>query len=434
MADLIFKTSTEETNLVTYTNKSIDRIPQLKHLDNNTINGLHLAAKVFPFKVNNYVLENLIDWSSAPNDEIYRLLFPHPEMLTDSAMQRVQSLDHIKDKQAYRKEVIAIRDEMNPQPDGQQMNRPNHAQDILDGVQHKYAETVLFFPKQGQTCHSYCTFCFRWPQFVETSAHRFEARETTMLERYLEANQHISDVLITGGDPLVMSIRRLKNILTTFLNPSLNHVRNIRIGTKSLTYWPYRFISEEDSRELLALFEDLSNQGKHVAIMSHINHWREMQPKPFSEAVRLIRDTGATIRSQAPVLRHVNDDPKIWKRLWEDQVSLGIMPYYMFIERDTGAQHYFSLPLLHAHHIYKEAIKSVSGLARTARGPVMSASPGKIQILGELNTGNEKAIALTMLQGRNSNCVHSPFLAKHSTTATWIDDLEPFQGTEFPFK
>lgn len=80
--------------------------------------------------------------------------------------------------------------------------------------------------------------------------------------------------------------------------------------------------------------------------------------------------TGAQLRSQAPLVRHVNDDAATWARMWTEQVSAGIHPYYQFVERDTGAQRYFGLPLFRAHEIYQEAISQVSGLARTARGPV----------------------------------------------------------------
>jgi hypothetical protein len=73
----------------------------------------------------------------------------------------------------------------------------------------------------------------------------------------------------------------------------------------------------------------------------------------------------------------------------------------------------------------------VSGLARTVRGPSMSATPGKIQVLGTVDIGRKKALVLRFLQGRNPKWVQRPFLAKYDEKAIWIDDLRPFSGAKF---
>jgi len=248
-------------------------------------------------------------------------------------------------------------------------------------------------------------------------------------------NPQISDVLVTGGDPMVMNARRIGALFDLLLEPQLNHIRTIRIGTKALTYWPYRFFAEKDSSDLLEHFRRFTDAGKQVALMAHLNHWREMTTEPFEQAVAAIRGAGAIIRSQAPILAHINDSPSVWSRMWRRQVELGIQPYHMFVERDTVAVHYFSIPLIQASKIYSSAVSQVSGLARTARGPVMSMSEGKVHVLGETIVGGQKAIALTMLQGRNPNWVHRPFLARYSETASWIDQLEPLNPAEpFPFQ
>ncbi len=87
------------------------------------------------------------------------------------------------------------------------------------------------------------------------------------------------------------------------------------------------------------------------------------------EAIRRIRATGAVIRTQAPLVQRINDDADVWVRMWRTQVRLGLIPYYMFVQRDTGAKRYFEVPLVRAYEIYREAIQQVSGLGRTARGP-----------------------------------------------------------------
>ena len=91
----------------------------------------------------------------------------------------------------------------------------------------------------------------------------------------------------------------------------------------------------------------------------------------------------------------------MWAQMWQKQVELGCVPYYMFVVRDTGAQHYFGVSLVKAHEIFQQAIQKVSGLARTVRGPSMSATPGKVQVDGVAEINGTKVIVLRMLQGRN---------------------------------
>jgi L-lysine 2,3-aminomutase len=119
--------------------------------------------------------------------------------------------------------------------------------------------------------------------------------------------------------------------------------------------------------------------------------------------------------------------------MWQKQVSLGCIPYYMFVVRDTGAQQYFGVPLVKAEKIFRTAFRKVSGLARTVRGPSMSATPGKVHVLGVSEINGQKVIALQLLQGRESEWVGVPFFAKYDENAIWLDDLEPAFGEKFFF-
>jgi hypothetical protein len=124
----------------------------------------------------------------------------------------------------------------------------------------------------------------------------------------------------------------------------------------------------------------------------------------------------------------------MWAEMWKTQVQLGCIPYYMFVVRDTGAQHYFGIPLVEAQKIFRDAYKKVTGLARTVRGPSMSATPGKVQILGIAEHDGEKLMVLRFLQGRNPDWVQIPFLAKYDEKAIWLDDLKPATGDKFFFE
>jgi len=417
--------------------KNLRQIPQIRRLSEEQISGIELAARVFPFRVNNYVLEELIDWENIPDDPIFRLTFPMPEMLEREHYSLLSEALRNGYSGGKLKNVIReILFDLNPHPDGQlTANIPRLNDEVIKGIQHKYRETVLVFPSSGQTCHSYCTFCFRWAQFIGVNDIKFATDESRKFQEYLKVHKEVTDVLFTGGDPMIMKAEKLKLYIEPLLGPEFEHIQNIRIGTKSITYWPFRYIDDADSDEVLALFEKIVKSGKHLAVMAHFNHWREFSTESAHEAIRRIRNAGAEIRTQSPVIRHINDDPAVWERMWKEQVKLGMIPYYMFVERDTGAHHYFAVPLVRAVEIFRQAYNSVSGLSRTVRGPSMSATPGKIAIEGVAEIRGEKVFVLNFLQGRNPDWVKRPFFAKYDEKATWLDDLEPaFGETKFFFE
>ena len=415
-----------------FTERQLDQIPQLARLDEEQRFAMRVVANVLPFRVNQYVIDELIDWDNIPDDPIFQLSFPQRGMLSETQYQRMADLlRQTDDRGAIRELAQTLRQELNPHPAGQmQMNVPKLDNQRLEGIQHKYRETVLFFPSQGQTCHSYCSFCFRWAQFVGDKELRFSSNEAGRLHDYLRRHKAVSDLLITGGDPMVMKTRHLEGYLKPLLGKEFEHIHNLRIGTKAISFWPQRFVSDPDADELLRLLEKLVKNGKQVAIMAHINHWREIDTPIAREAIRRIRATGAVIRSQSPLVAHINDDPQVWATMWRMQSHLGIIPYYMFVERDTGARHYFEVPLKRAWEIYRDAMSRVSGLARTARGPSMSAGPGKVEIQGVSEINGEKVFVLRFIQGRNPEWVQRPFFAKYNPQATWLNHLEPAFGEE----
>jgi KamA family protein len=417
-------------NYKSYMLHNFRSIPEVQNLSDDLIDAIEIVGSVLPFKTNNYVVENLIDWNRVPDDPIFILTFPQKEMLLPHHYQKMEGL--FKDK-ASKDEIRAaaneIRLELNPHPAGQlEHNVPMIEGEKLFGMQHKYRETVLFFPSQGQTCHAYCTFCFRWPQFVGMGDLKFASKQAEHLVDYVKEHKEVTDVLFTGGDPLIMKTKHLEYYIRPLLNANIENLRNIRIGTKALGYWPYRFVTDDDADDLLKLFEDVKKSGKHLAFMAHFNHSIELGGQIVAEAVRRILNTGAVIRTQSPVLKHINDDPKVWADMWKRQVELGCIPYYMFVARNTGAQHYFSIPLVEAWQLFRNAYQSVSGICRTVRGPSMSALPGKVQVLGISEIANQKVITLRMIQGRNSDWAARPFFAEYDNDALWYTDLKPAFG------
>ena len=114
--------------------------------------------------------------------------------------------------------------------------------------------------------------------------------------------------------------------------------------------------------------------------------------------------------------------------MWRTQTRLGAVPYYMFIERNTGPKHYFEVPLARALEIFDEAYRTISGLSRTVRGPSMSATPGKVLVDGVATIKGEKVFVLKFLQGRDPEWVGRPFFARYDPDASWLSDLKPAFG------
>ncbi len=407
-------------------------IPQISSLDKEMLDDIVTVGSVLPFKVNNYVTENLIDWSKVPDDPIFKLTFPQKEMLIPEHFEMMnQAIQGTIDKTKIKLVADKIRMKLNPHPAGQiQLNVPTYREEKLWGLQHKYRETVLFFPSQGQTCHAYCTFCFRWPQFVGIDQLKFASNEARKLHDYLKEHTEVTDVLFTGGDPLIMKTKILETYIKPLLSDDLPNVRNIRIGTKALAYWPFRFTSDDDADDLLRLFEKIKKAEKHLAFMAHFNHPVELNNELVENSIQKILNTGAVIRTQSPVLRHINDNPNVWAEMLKKQVALGCIPYYMFIARNTGAQHYFSIPIIEAWNIFRKCYQQISGICRTIRGPSMSCLPGKVQLLGVSEIKNEKVMVFRMIQGRNPDWVARPFFAEYDPNAIWYTDLKPAFGEE----
>jgi KamA family protein len=418
-----------------YTAKHLDTLTERAGLPAETRLAVRAVATVLPFRTNTYVTEQLIDWDNAPDDPIYRLVFPQPDMLPAGDVDRLSAaLASGTGDAEVRRLAHEVRMRLNPHPAGQlALNTPALDDEPLPGLQHKYPETVLFFPRQGQTCHAYCTYCFRWAQFVDEPDLKMASDDVGSLVAYLRAHPEVTSVLITGGDPMIMGEPVLRRYIEPLLDPSLEHLESIRIGTKSLAYWPQRFVSDPDAAGTLGLFEEVRASGRVLSFMAHFSHPRELEPPVVSEAVRRIQNTGAVIRTQAPLIRTINDDPAIWAGMWRTQARMGMVPYYMFVERDTGPQDYFAVPLARAHEIFRDAYAGVSGLCRTVRGPSMSATPGKVCVDGVAEVNGQKVFVLHLIQARQPELVGRPFFARYDPAATWLSDLQPAFAEQFPW-
>ncbi|MFC7388306.1 KamA family radical SAM protein [Sphaerisporangium rhizosphaerae] len=427
-------TQTGTRGFKAYTAKHLDDLLKRGHLNAETRLRVRAVATVLPFRVNPYVVDELIDWSDIPDDPIYRLVFPQEDMLPSDEVSRIAALLRSEaPRDELQATVRAVRMRMNPHPAGQmELNMPRVGGEPVAGMQHKYPETVLFFPKQGQTCHAYCTYCFRWAQFVGEPDLKMASDDAQALVRHVREHPEITSVLFTGGDPMIMSAAVLRRYVEPLLG--LEQLESIRVGTKSLAYWPGRFVTDPDAADTLRLFSSVAESGKNLAFMAHFSHPREMESPLVQTAVRAIRDAGAVIRTQAPLIRTVNDEPGIWAEMWRRQHALGMVPYYMFVERDTGPQDYFAVPLARGYEIFRDAYTQVSGLCRTVRGPSMSATPGKVCVDGVAEVAGTRVFVLHLIQARDPALAGRPFFAHYDPEAVWLSDLRPAFADRFPFE
>ncbi|SDM79571.1 KamA family radical SAM protein [Nonomuraea jiangxiensis] len=417
-----------------YTSKHLDELLQRAGLSDESRLKVRAVATVLPFRTNAYVVDELIDWSAAPDDPIYRLVFPQEDMLPEADVARLADLLKAEAPNAeIQAEANRVRAQLNPHPAGQkELNVPTMDDEPVPGMQHKYPETVLFFPKQGQTCHAYCTYCFRWAQFVGDADLKFASDDIDQMVSYIRHHPEVTSVLITGGDAMIMGEPVIRRYIEPLLG--LEQLESIRIGTKALAYWPQRFTTDPDADSTLGLFEEVVNAGKNLAFMAHFTHPRELESPLVESAVRRILGSGATIRTQAPLIRSINDDPAVWSGMWRRQLRMGMIPYYMFVERDTGPQDYFAVPLARAYEVFRDAYSSVSGLCRTVRGPSMSATPGKVCVDGVTEIAGERVFMLHFIQSRDPSLVGRPFFARYDPTAVWLTDLRPALADRFPFE
>lgn len=253
-------------------------------------------------------------------------------------------------------------------------------------------------------------------------------KEIELILEYIRQNETINEILFTGGDPMVMTPKIIDEYIDRIIEANIPHLKNIRFGSKSLTFWPFKYIPEHDPKadDLLKTFTKIVDAGYHLSFMAHFNHPNELNNEIVEQAIQNIRNTGAQIRTQAPILRNINDNSKTWTELWTRQVDLGLVPYYMFVERETGPFNYFQIPLHEVYKIYSDAIRMAGSLAKTVTGPVMSTKNGKVQILDIMTNplNGEKYFVMDFIRHRDRKQTYKPFLTEFKENATWFDQVK----------
>ncbi len=349
----------------------IDQIPQLSEAEKA---ALRPVAERYVFRATDYYL-NLINWND-PDDPIRQLILPRAEELNDWGM-------------------------LDASDEG--------ANTVAHGVQHKYPDTALLLC--NEVCGGYCRYCFRKRLFMDGN----EETNKSVREgiEYIARHPEISNVLLTGGDPLIMSTRRLTEIIEQVR--AIPHVRVIRLGTKMPAFNPQRILEDD---ELVQMLARNSTPRTRIYVMAHFDHPRELTETALLALDRLLR-AGVVLTNQCPIIRGVNDDAAVLAELFRILSWIGCPPYYLFQGRPTAGNDPYKVPIVEGWQLFHEALRKGAGLARRARF-VMSHASGKIEVLAVdadhiyLRYHRAKDPAL---RGRFLTC-------RRDDTACWLDDLE----------
>jgi len=317
--------------------KYFTKVEQLEQLSEQEKAELKKVTDKFAFCANDYYL-SLIDWND-PNDPLCRTVVPSIEELEEWG-----KLDP-SDEKAYT---------------------------IFPGLEHKYHSVAVFLVTYK--CDSLCRYCFRKRLFIESE--REYLQDWGAAYQYVREHPEVTNVLLTGGDALMLPASQLEEILVTLRE--IKHVRIIRLGTRIPSYNPYRII---DDPSLLKVIEKNSTKRKRIYVMTHFVHPRELTDVAV-EAVALLQKAQAKLANQTPLIRGVNDDPKVLAELLAKLSFIGAVPYYIFQCRPALGNKAYTVPIEEGYEIVEQAKSRVSGLAKRARY-TMSHSSGKIEIVGK---------------------------------------------------
>lgn len=358
----------------------IDRIP---HLAATERRALKAVTNQYSFRATPYYLD-LVNWDD-PKDPIRRLIVPH----TDELLQW-GDLDPSKEESVT----------------------------VAKGVQHKYPHTVLLLCTQ--LCASFCRYCFRKRLFME------ENEEVTCdigpgLD-YIRSQPQVSNVLLTGGDPMVLSTARLRSIIAALRE--IDHVRIIRIGTKMPAFDPYRFLED---KALAGVFRKYSLPDRRIYMICHFDHPRELTPEA-REAIGMVIDAGVICVNQTPISRGISDDPEDMAVLWNELSYMGVPQYYVFQGRPTAGNRPYVVPIVEAYHRIELAKQYCSGLAKRIKY-VMSHATGKIEMIGV----DKSRIYLKYHRAKRLEDEQRIMICHRDDSAYWMDHLKPLKGYHHRF-
>jgi L-lysine 2,3-aminomutase len=439
----LFKVGSNYTGLEGF--RRVCEILKQNGIELSRIKEREFYIEVYRFLATSHSL-NSINWDNYETDSVYQLVLPQPGMIIPEPTRAYVEAP----TEAERARIVAeYTEKTNPHDGNQQLNKPwfeNAAGQVefLEGSQHKYPQCQLVFDASTQNCFSFCTYCFRHAQ-VRGDEDMFLQKDIAQLHNYLRQHQEVTDLLITGGDGGFMPANRFEEYIRPIIeDPALGHIRNIRLGSRALTFHPEMILSGKYDR-MLELFDLLYDNGIQMAWMAHFSTPRELLNPRTIAAIRRLKAHNVFVRSQSPIMNHISlftdEKGKVdvdrsaqnWIDLANILAMLGIGFHSMYAARPTGEHHYFTAPLADIERIFSKIYNSLSSINRPSRHISMTISAGKLAILGTSVIGGEKCFALQFTEGRNMEWMNRVFHAKYDEQKNKIDLLLPFDTEKFFF-
>ena len=229
----------------------------------------------------------------------------------------------------------------------------DHAHSPVAGVVHRYPDRVLL--KALHVCPVYCRFCFRREMVGPDGDGTLTAQELQAAFAYMAARPEIWEVILTGGDPMMLSPRRMGAIAEGLA--AIPHVKVLRLHSRVPVVEPSRIGDE--------LVDALAASGKMVHVAIHANHPRELTPEART-AVDRLRHAGIVLLSQTVLLRGVNDTLPVLEELMRRFVEWGIRPYYLHHPDLAPGTAHFRLSIAEGQALVEGLRGHVSGLCQPA--------------------------------------------------------------------
>ncbi|MBW0002287.1 MAG: lysine-2,3-aminomutase-like protein [Hyphomicrobiales bacterium] len=218
-----------------------------------------------------------------------------------------------------------------------------------EGLVHRYPDRVLI--KLASVCPVYCRFCFRRETVGRKGEALLSASALEAALAYVAARPSIFEVIFSGGDPFILSARRVRQVVEAF--GDVPHVEVLR--------WHTRVPAVAPERITTSLIRALKSSRKAVYVALHANHPRELTQEAVSACARLI-DAGIPMLSQTVLLKGVNDDEETLAALMRAFVAARIKPYYLHhLDRASGTSH-FALPIERGQELMRALRGRLSGL------------------------------------------------------------------------
>jgi lysine 2,3-aminomutase len=253
---------------------------------------------------------------------------------------------------------------------------PLHEDDMspVPNITHRYPDRVLFLTTSQ--CGLYCRFCTRKRKVGDSS--KINMKELESAFQYLEQHTEVHDIILSGGDPLMLTDAMLEKILKRLR--SIPHIQIIRLGTKMPCVLPHRI-----TKELC----DMIKQYHPIYINTHFNHPWELTEES-KKACGMLADAGCPVGNQTVLLKGVNDDPDVMKELMKGLLAMRVRPYYIYQADLTKGANHFRTPIDVGLEIMDKLRGHISGLAVPQFVIDAPGGGGKIPLLPEYVLARDK--------------------------------------------